>query len=133
MGDAKRRALTPALALATALTACGGGSVGEPDIASQPADLVSSGAEIYQAACASCHGTDLRGTDLGPSQLSIIYEPNHHSDAAILLAVRNGAPEHHWRFGAMEPIDGLTDEDIVALTAFVRETQRIEGFEPYPP
>lgn len=30
----------------------------------------------------------------------------------------------------MEPVDGLTGDDIVA---YVREPQRLFGFEPYPP
>jgi mono/diheme cytochrome c family protein len=129
----RRLELVAALAVAIILGGCGGGSAGEVNISEQPADLVTTGAEIYQAACAACHGTDLRGTDQGPSHLSAVYEPNHHSDAAFLLAVRNGSPHHHWRFGDMKPIDGLSEEDIVALTAFVREKQRVEGFEPYPP
>jgi hypothetical protein len=33
----------------------------------------------------------------------------------------------------MEPIEGLSDDDLTAIIAFVRENQRIEGFEPYPP
>lgn len=127
------RGLVPLLVLAAVLIGCGSDSAGEPDISEQPGDLVATGADIYQAACASCHGADLRGTDRGPSHLSVVYEPGHHSDAAFLLAVRNGTPQHHWRFGDMEPVEGLSDEDIVALTAFVREQQRIEGFEPYPP
>ena len=88
---------------------------------------------MYQASCAQCHGVDLRGTNEGPSHLSEIYEPNHHADVAFLLAVRRGTPAHHWSFGAMAPVDGLTDEDVEAIVAFVREQQRIEGFEPYPP
>jgi hypothetical protein len=31
------------------------------------------------------------------------------------------------------PIPGLLQEDMDRIIAFVRETQRIEGFEPYPP
>jgi hypothetical protein len=33
----------------------------------------------------------------------------------------------------MQPISGLTQEDVAAITAYVREQQRINGFEPYPP
>jgi hypothetical protein len=55
-------------------------------------------------------------------------EPNHHGDAAV----RNSGPQHHWRFGDMEPVR-LIDGDIGRLTAFVREQQRVEGFEPCPP
>jgi hypothetical protein len=30
-------------------------------------------------------------------------------------------------------VPGLTPEDVTAIVAFVRENQRIEGFESYPP
>lgn len=103
------------------------------DVAEQDAELVELGEPLYQQHCAQCHGADLRGTDLGPSHLSIVYEPNHHGDAAFLAAVSRGSPAHHWDFGAMPPIPGLSQEDVAAITAFVRERQRIEGFEPYPP
>lgn len=62
-----------------------------------------------------------------------MYEPNHHGDAAFLLAARNGVRQHHWRFGDMAPVPGLSDDDIAAIVAYVREQQRINGFEPYPP
>jgi hypothetical protein len=29
--------------------------------------------------------------------------------------------------------EGLTSEDVEAIVAFVREQQRVGGFEPYPP
>lgn len=95
--------------------------------------LVSAGADLYQASCAQCHGADLRGTDQGPSHLSIVYEPNHHGDIAFLLAVQQGARSHHWSFGDMPAIQGLTPEDVEAIVAYIRDQQRIEGFEPYPP
>lgn len=120
--------------MAAFLAGCGGGDeAGESGIAPQDARLVGVGADLYQADCARCHGTDLRGSGQGPSLLSEVYEPGHHSDASFLLAVQNGSPAHHWRFGAMEPVEGLTADDVGAIVAFVRETQRTEGFEPYPP
>lgn len=99
----------------------------------QDPGLVASGDVVYQASCAACHGTDLRGTDKGPSHLSVVYEPNHHGDAAFVLASQNGVRSHHWPFGDMPPIPGLTDDELEAIVAFVRENQRISGFEPYPP
>ncbi len=119
---------------ALVIGACGGSS-DDPgaDIPKQDPDLVAAGEVLYQAACAECHGADLRGTDQGPSHLSILYEPNHHADGAFLLAVLQGVRAHHWRFGDMEPIEGLTNDDVAAIVAFVREAQRTEGFEPYPP
>ena len=119
--------------VALIVAACAGGENAATDIPTQDPGLVTAGAALYQAKCASCHGTDLRGTDLGPSHLSSVYEPGHHSDVAFVLAVQRGSAAHHWRFGAMPPIEGLTEDDITAIVAFVRETQRIEGFEPYPP
>jgi mono/diheme cytochrome c family protein len=115
------------------ITGCGGHTAGQTEIAPQDPQLVVEGAELYQANCAACHGSDLRGTDLGPSHLSKVYEPSHHGDIAFLLAVQRGSRAHHWRFGNMEPVPGLTEDDVAAIVAFVRETQRLEGFEPYPP
>lgn len=119
------------VALALVAAACG---TNEPAATSAPVsnDMLVAGEELYAASCAECHGSDLRGTDRGPSHLSIVYEPGHHSDAAFLLAVRNGVRSHHWNFGPMLPIDGITDEEIAAITAYVRSVQAEEGFEPYP-
>jgi len=119
------------LLAALVLAACGGsGTGGGEDLLAPDAELVASGAELYSNWCASCHGEDLRGTDRGPSHLSKVYEPGHHSDAAFLLAVRTGVIQHHWSFGPMPPIEGLTDSDVESIVAFVRDVQRREGFEP---
>jgi mono/diheme cytochrome c family protein len=87
------------------------------------------GEELYQANCASCHGADLRGTNKGPSLLSIVYEPGHHGDDAFRSAVANGAAQHHWNFGDMQPVPGLSNSDVDAIIAYVREVQEREGLE----
>lgn len=91
------------------------------------------GEALYQESCAVCHGGDLRGTDLGPSQLSEVYEPGHHPDDSYRAAIAQGAVAHHWDFGDMPPVPGLTDDEVDAIIAFVREQQELHGFEPYPP
>ena len=91
------------------------------------------GADLYEANCAECHGSDLRGTDRGPSHLSEVYVPSHHGDAAFSLAVLRGVRQHHWRFGDMPPVEGLDEAEITAIVAHVRSVQEREGFEPYPP
>ena len=111
---------------ATLAVACGGGGDSDP-VAAPLADA--DGAALYSASCAACHGTDLRGTDKGPSHLSIVYEPNHHTDDAFRSAIRNGAAQHHWDFGDMPPVEGLTDDEVDAIIAFVRSEQEAEGFE----
>lgn len=128
----RRLGLASLLVLLVAACSTGGDRAGT-DIEPQDPALVALGEELYQGNCASCHGTDLRGTDLGPSHLSVVYEPSHHGDAAFYLAVRNGVVAHHWSFGNMPAIEGLADPEIEAIVAYVRENQRINGFEPYPP
>lgn len=112
------------------LANCGGNDRAET---ASPEASGESGEQLYLNHCASCHGSDLRGTDKGPSHLSIVYEPDHHPDDAFRSAVRNGVTAHHWEFGDMAPIPGLTDDAIDAIVAYVRTTQERNGFEPYPP
>jgi mono/diheme cytochrome c family protein len=107
--------------------ACGNGDDG----AASPTEAASTeeGKALYLTRCASCHGDDLRGTDQGPSHLSRVYEPNHHGDDAFRSAIANGSPQHHWNFGDMAPVPGLSPAEVDAIIAFVRETQETEGFE----
>ena len=91
--------------------------------------VVPDGAAVYQQYCAECHGADLRGTDKGPSQLSIIYEPNHHGDFAYRVAIRDGTREHHWWFGDMPPVEGITDLEIEKVISYIRAEQERLGFE----
>jgi mono/diheme cytochrome c family protein len=88
--------------------------------AAETASSTSRGAELYASNCASCHGADLRGTDRGPSQLSIVYEPSHHPDDSFRSAIANGAGQHHWAFGDMPPIPGLDDADADEIIEFIR-------------
>lgn len=105
----------------------------EFDIPVQNPALVAEGEALYRTSCAACHGSDLRGTEFGPSQLSVVYQPGHHPDESYMRAVVNGVRAHHWNFGDMAPIPSLTQADMDRIIAFVRENQRTEGFEAYPP
>lgn len=121
-------------AFAAAFLVLGACAEGDETAAPPPnAAVLAAGQELYEASCAECHGVDLRGTDKGPSHLSEVYEPNHHADAAFLLAVQRGTRAHHWNFGDMAPVEGLDVDDVAAITAYVRSVQEEEGFEPYPP
>ena len=93
----------------------------------------SSGEALYQASCASCHGSDLRGTDQGPPHLSQVYAPDHHPDTSFRAAISQGSRAHHWDFGDMRPVDGLDDDEIDRIIAYVREQQETHGLDPYPP
>ena len=87
------------------------------------------GKKLFQQHCASCHGADLQGSDKGPPLLHSVYEPSHHSDLAFQLAVKNGVRAHHWQFGDMRPVPGLTPDDVAHITAFVRVEQRKVGIQ----
>ena len=113
-----------ALAIATACSSDDGGST----VPSGPFDGTS-GAELYAQACATCHGADLRGTENGPPFLDRIYEPGHHPDVAFMAAAMMGARAHHWDFGNMPPIEGITEEQIQAIIDYVRAEQRAAGVE----
>lgn len=105
----------------------------EFDIPVQDPDMVTAGQEVYEVSCSACHGLDLRGTPTGPSLLSIIYNPIHHPDDAFLSAALNGVTAHHWAFGDMTPVAGVSEEQLEQVIAYVRDDQRVQGFEAYPP
>ena len=85
------------------------------------------GKGLFVQKCASCHGVDLKGGDSGPSFLNRVYEPSHHGDAAFQNAVANGVRAHHWKFGNMPPVAGLTPDDVAHITAYIRMEQRKVG------
>jgi mono/diheme cytochrome c family protein len=128
-----------AVAVALALAACGDDdSGGDREDASTAvgsggsADLAL-GEQVYADSCATCHGDDLRGTGQGPSHLSAVYEPGHHPDESFVAAIEQGSTQHHWGFGDMPPVEGLDDDEVDAVIAYIRSVQAAEGFEPYPP
>ena len=86
------------------------------------------GKRAFEAKCAVCHGANAAGQDgVAPPLVHKIYEPSHHGDAAFLLAAKNGVRAHHWRFGNMPPVEGVTDGDVKMIIAYVRELQRANG------
>ena len=109
-----RTALTLALAAAAlAVAAC---AAPQPD-----------GAALFADNCARCHGEQAEGTDYGPPLAHRIYEPGHHPDWSFQNAVANGVPAHHWDFGDMPPISGLSEDDVAAVIAHIRSLQRESG------
>lgn len=88
------------------------------------------GKTTFDAKCAACHGTNAAGQEgVAPPLVHKIYEPGHHGDAAFLLAARIGVRAHHWRFGNMPPVEGVTDDDVKMIATYVRELQRTNGID----
>lgn len=74
-------------------------------------------------------GGQIKGLHICPRCTSQAIMPTPPSN----LRSGTGLRKHHWGFGPMPPIRGLTEDEVAAIIVFVRETQRTEGFEPYPP
>jgi len=96
-----------------------------PETLSQNAQIGQLG---YEAKCAACHGANAAGQDgVAPPLVHIIYEPSHHGDEAFQRAAELGVRGHHWPFGNMSPIEGVTRGDVTMIIAYIRELQRANG------
>jgi mono/diheme cytochrome c family protein len=93
----------------------------------QMAESAEHGAQIYAIKCAGCHGPDSSGSDKGPPLVHQIYKSSHHNDASFYRAVRQGVQSHHWSFGDMPPIPGVTDDQIGNIVVYVRALQLNSG------
>lgn len=96
-----------------------------PDQLSPEAQM---GKRAFDAKCAACHGANAAGQNgVAPPLVHRTYEPSHHSDMAFFMAAQNGVRAHHWTFGNMPPVEGLTRADIQAIVAYIRELQQANG------
>lgn len=105
---------------------------GDPIVSVRLPTQLSSNAEvgkkIYEAKCVDCHGANAAGQNgVAPPLVHKIYEPSHHSDASFIMAAERGVRAHHWKFGDMPPVPGLTQADVKMVTTYVRELQRENG------
>jgi mono/diheme cytochrome c family protein len=99
-----------------------------PEASKVPAEF-KSGETKFNANCAKCHGDRGVGTAQGPPLVNKIYEPSHHGDAAFQFAAAKGVRAHHWKFGDMPKIEGVSSEDVTQITAYVRWLQRQAGIQ----
>ncbi len=98
-----------------------------PDHLSQNAQK---GEIAFTQYCVSCHGVNAAGQDgIAPPLVHIYYEPNHHGDMAFLSAMARGVQAHHWPFGNMPPVEGITREEADDIIVYIRELQRANGIE----
>ena len=105
---------------------------GAPIVDVQIPTELSSDAQIgkrgFEAKCAACHGKNAAGQNgVAPPLVHQLYVPGHHSDMAFVSAAKNGVQSHHWDFGNMPPVDGLTDADVQYIARYVRELQQANG------
>jgi mono/diheme cytochrome c family protein len=98
-------------------------SVAASPISNTPSALIK-GETLFNTHCARCHGLGARGTAQGPSFLDKIYEPNHHADVAFYRAPELGVRAHHWNFGDMPKIPGVSREDLTQIISYIRWLQK---------
>ena len=91
------------------------------------------GQKVFNRACAKCHGINAGGGEKAPSLISKAYAPGSHADGAIYFAITRGVRRHHWNLGNMPAQPKIKPDEIKALTAFIRETQKANGiYKPKP-
>lgn len=84
----------------------------------------------FEANCAVCHGVNAVGRDgVGPPLVHKIYEPSHHGDEAFQRAVALGVRAHHWPFGNMAAVEGLTHADVEMIISYIRALQVENGID----
>lgn len=85
------------------------------------------GMKKYQENCSSCHGKWIEGTKKGPPLLHGFYKPSHHNDRTFYRAALKGVFQHHWNFGPMPKIEGITVKDMDKIVPFLRWLQQEKG------
>lgn len=93
----------------------------------QLSGVAASGKVVFDRNCVACHGANAAGGQGGPPLVHKIYEPGHHADISFVLAVKNGVRQHHWSFGSMPPIPGVSEAEVEQIIAYVRTLQRANG------
>jgi hypothetical protein len=58
-----------------------------------------------------------------------VYAPDNHDDAHFYRAAAQGVQAHHWTFGDMPPVSGVTRGDVARIIAYVRWLQRQVGIQ----
>ncbi len=90
-------------------------------------DTALAGESLFNAKCSLCHGSNAAGTNQGPPLVDRVYEPGHHPDVSIRVAVRQGVRQHHWSYGNMLPVPSVSEDDVEKIICYVREMQRANG------
>ena len=79
---------------------------------------------LYERYCSSCHGLQLDGSDKGPPLVHPFYKPSHHNDKSFYRAALKGVKQHHWNFGDMPPVAGMTPGKMDRVVPYLRYYQR---------
>lgn len=82
------------------------------------------GKSLFSENCSQCHGTWGKGTDNGPPLMHKFYLPGHHGDKAFYRAALKGVRSHHWNFGDMPPVPGISNRALDKIVPYIRWLQK---------
>jgi cytochrome c oxidase cbb3-type subunit 3 len=89
---------------------------------------VTRGKTLYGISCTGCHGTDLRGGDLGGPNLLRSQAALSDQDGELIVPIINGS-----RQGAGMPAIPMSPDDAKAVAAYVRSVMETIGRQGTPP
>ena len=98
-----------------------------PALASETIEVpfkLAKGQLLYEKYCSACHGVQLNGSDQGPPLVHPFYKPSHHNDGSIYRAALKGVKQHHWNFGNMPPVAGMTPGKMDSVVPYIRYYQQ---------
>ena len=87
------------------------------------------GEPLFSRFCQSCHGAGGAGSEQGPPLVNEVYRPGHHANLAFHMAVRDGVRAHHWGFGDMPPVEGVSPRETEHIAAYIRRQQEQAGVQ----
>lgn len=97
-----------------------------------PTDFVANaqkGERLFNEYCSHCHGRGAKGTNMGPPLVHRFYKPAHHNDMSFYMAAKRGVRHHHWNFGDMPPVQGVSASEMGHIIAYVRRQQQRAGIQ----
>jgi len=85
------------------------------------------GKNLFETNCSACHGAWGKGSEIGPPLMHRFYIPSHHNDTAFYRAALTGTKAHHWKFGDMKPVPGITRKNMDKIIPYARWLQQQNG------
>jgi mono/diheme cytochrome c family protein len=82
------------------------------------------GKSLFDETCSECHGTWGMGSDSGPPLMHQFYLPGHHGDQSFYRAALKGVQSHHWNFGDMPPVPGISNRALDKIVPYIRWLQK---------
>ena len=88
------------------------------------------GRAVFAKSCQECHGVDgAGGTRTGPPLIHPMYRENLYPNFVLKNVIRDGKREKNWRFGPMEALKDLDEQQVDDVTVFIRAAQVASGID----